>query len=203
MCSTVVCLMLLSVLIAILSLAVDGGNTSSVSNKIPPNRDGNSVVVTNVVQDSNCNEAIKSLEATMEKKFEQLMAAINRTSSHGNSAGDVFSVLFFYFCFCSFKHHFNVFCCISSCVGQSFASCRDIYVNHKWVISLTIIRLMVDKEEVKDFFCHIRSVLFKAKLATISFEKHSYYWVNTIVNTTSGSLFGIFEVKRNHLIVVS
>ncbi len=85
---------LLSVLIAILSPTVDGGNTSSVSNKIPPNRDGKSVVITNVVQDSNCNEAIKSLEAAMEKKFEQLMAAINR-SSHGNSAGNVFPVLFY------------------------------------------------------------------------------------------------------------
>ncbi|XP_078349799.1 putative skeletal organic matrix protein 5 isoform X2 [Oculina patagonica] len=95
--------LLLSVLIAIGSVAVNGGNTSSVSNKTPVKLDDRTIIC-NVVQDSHSNEAIKSLEATLvktlEKKFEQLMAAINKPS-HGNTS------------------------------GQSFASCKDIYDNHK------------------------------------------------------------------------
>ncbi|KAJ7370650.1 hypothetical protein OS493_030763 [Desmophyllum pertusum] len=96
-----VCLFLLSSMIAILSIAVDGGNTSSVSNK-PPAKLDDRTIICNVVQESHSKEAIKSLEATLvatlEKKFEQLMAAMNRTT-HGN--------------------------------GRSFASCKEIYENHK------------------------------------------------------------------------
>ena len=88
-----VCLLLLFVLIAIVSIAVDGGNTSSASNKTPTNLDDKTIIC-NVVQDSHSNEAIKSLEATMEKKFQQLMAAINKTS-HGTSAGKVSLTLFY------------------------------------------------------------------------------------------------------------
>ena len=66
--STVVCLLLLFVLIAI---GVDGGKTSSASNTVPPKWKDRPVVICNAVQDSHCNEAIKSLEAnlvaTMEK----------------------------------------------------------------------------------------------------------------------------------------
>ncbi|KAJ7315650.1 hypothetical protein OS493_038463 [Desmophyllum pertusum] len=89
-------------MIAILSIAVDGGNTSSVSNKTPVKLDDRTIIC-NVVQESHSNEAIKSIQATLvtlEKKFEQLMAAMNKTT-HGNPA------------------------------GQSFASCKEIYENHK------------------------------------------------------------------------
>ena len=81
--STVVLLLLLSVLIAIGNTAVNG-NTSSVSNKTRVKLDDRTIIC-NVVQDSHSNEAIKSLEATLvatlEKKFEQLMAAMNKTSA--------------------------------------------------------------------------------------------------------------------------
>ena len=92
--STMVCLFLLSSMIAILSIAVDGGNTSSVSNKTPVKLDDRTIIC-NVVQESHSKEAIKSLEATLvatlEKKFEQLMAAMNRTT-HGN--GKISKMLF-------------------------------------------------------------------------------------------------------------
>ena len=92
--SSVVCLLLLSVLIAIVSITVEGGDTS-VSKKIPIKLEDRTIIC-NAVQDSHCSEAIKSLEAnlvaTMEKKFKQLMAAMNKTS-HGNSAGKVSFVL--------------------------------------------------------------------------------------------------------------
>ncbi|KAL9953447.1 hypothetical protein ACROYT_G040868 [Oculina patagonica] len=104
--STVACLLLLSVLIAIGTITVNGGNTSSSSNKIPAKLDDRTIIC-NVVQDSHSNEVIKSLEASLnarlekiEKKFEQLMASMNKPS-HGNSA------------------------------GQSFGSCKDIYDNNK------------------------------------------------------------------------
>ena len=82
-------------MIAILSIAVDGGNTSSVSNKTPVKLDDRTIIC-NVVQESHSNEAIKSIQATLvtlEEKFEQLMAAMNRTS-HGNPAGKVSHMLF-------------------------------------------------------------------------------------------------------------
>ena len=98
--SSVVCVFLLSVLIAIVSAAVDGANTS-VSQKLPTKLEGRTIIC-NAVQDSHCKEAIKSLEATlvatMEKKFEQLLAEMNKTS-HENSAGKV-SLMLFYLFFC-------------------------------------------------------------------------------------------------------
>ncbi|KAL9953454.1 hypothetical protein ACROYT_G040876 [Oculina patagonica] len=90
--STVVCLLLLTILIAIVSIALDGGNASSVSNKISSQLDDRAIIC-NVVQHSHSNEAIKSLEAALlaalEKKFEQLIAAMNKTfpgSSNGNES---------------------------------------------------------------------------------------------------------------------
>ena len=79
-------LLLLSVLVAIASIAVNGGNTSTVSKKIPAEVDDRTVIC-NVVQGLPSQEAIKSLEATLvatlEKKFEQLTAALNKTAFHG------------------------------------------------------------------------------------------------------------------------
>ena len=79
-------LLLLSVLVAIVNIAVNGENTSTVSKRIPTKLDDRTVIC-NVVQDSHSEEAIKSLEATLvatlEKKFDQLTAALNKTAFHG------------------------------------------------------------------------------------------------------------------------
>ena len=63
--STVISLRLLIVLIAIVSIAVHGARVSSVSNTSTTKPDDRSIVVCNAVQDSHCNEAMKSLEATL------------------------------------------------------------------------------------------------------------------------------------------
>ena len=83
---TVLWLLLLSILVATVSIAVNGKNTSTVSKKIPAKLDDRTIIC-NVVQGSPSQEAIKSLEATLvatlEKKFEQLTAALNKTAFHG------------------------------------------------------------------------------------------------------------------------
>ena len=75
-------LYLFTLLVVTVSIAVDGGNASSVSHKTPYR--GQALVICNTVQDSHCHEAIKSLEASLlaalEKKFEQLTEALNKTS---------------------------------------------------------------------------------------------------------------------------
>jgi len=85
-------------------MAVDGGNTSTVSKEIPAKLDDKTIIC-NVVQDSPSQEAIKSLEAnlvaTLEEKFEQLMETITNKTSRGKSA------------------------------GHSFAFCKQFYKNHK------------------------------------------------------------------------
>ena len=86
---TVVCFFLLSFAIAIFTITVDGDNTSSVSKKIPAKLDDKTII---------CNEAIKSLEktlvATLEKKFEQLLATVNKTTQC-NPSGKVFVFVYF------------------------------------------------------------------------------------------------------------
>ena len=83
--STMLWLLLLSVSVADVSIAVNGESTSTVSKRIPAKLDDRTVIC-NVVQDSHSGEAIKSLEATLvatlEKKFEQLTAALNQTAFH-------------------------------------------------------------------------------------------------------------------------
>ncbi|KAL9953788.1 hypothetical protein ACROYT_G041253 [Oculina patagonica] len=70
--------------IVVLTVAVDGNNTSPGSTPSPVKKGDNTVIV-NVNQDSReIKEAIKSLETTLERKFQQLMRAINGTS-HGSS----------------------------------------------------------------------------------------------------------------------
>ena len=86
--STMVCLFLFSFAFAILTIVVDGGNASSGS----PNKVGIQTedrrVICNIVEDSHSNEAIKSLEKTLEKKFELLIAAVNKTTQ-GNNTGEL------------------------------------------------------------------------------------------------------------------
>ena len=69
--------------------------------------------------------AIKSLEATLEKKFEQLIAAVNKTTK-GNNTGELKSPL-------RRTVYTNVFLCFSfdfQFIAGHFASCKDIYDNH-------------------------------------------------------------------------
>jgi len=67
-----------------ISLTFDGGIASGLSNTTPYSQSDRPLVICNTVQDSHCQEAMKSLEAnllaTLEKKFEQLTAALNQTS---------------------------------------------------------------------------------------------------------------------------
>lgn len=85
--SIVVWLLLLSVFVAVVSIAVNG--------------------------DSNCNGAIKSLEATLVatlvKKFEQLKAEIKGSCCHGDTAGNSFLVLFSFLVFGITSTYFVVF----------------------------------------------------------------------------------------------
>lgn len=80
MCSVAV--VLFTLLVA--TVAVDGGNSTIVSNRTPYRRDDRPLVICNTVLDSHCHEAIKSLEAgllaALEEKFEQLTAALNKSS---------------------------------------------------------------------------------------------------------------------------
>lgn len=78
--------LLLSALVAAVSITANGENTSTASKKILAKLDDRTVIC-NVVQVSHSQEAIKSLEATLvatlEKKFDQLTAALNKTAFHG------------------------------------------------------------------------------------------------------------------------
>lgn len=72
----VVRLVLLTILSAIVSMAVDGGNTSTVSKKIPAKLDDKTIIC-NVVQDSPSQEAIKSLEANLVATLAKKVRAAN------------------------------------------------------------------------------------------------------------------------------
>lgn len=85
-----------------------------------------------VDSDSNRNEAIQSLEATLvaalEKKFEELKAEIKENCCQGNTTGSSF--LEFFLCFFFFLL-LNACCCTFSLMGQSYSSCKEIFKPHK------------------------------------------------------------------------
>jgi len=78
--------MWLSCVTAIVSLAVGSSNVSTGSNKIPaPAITSGNTIVINANQDSHSVEkAIKSLETTLEKNFQQLIRVVNATNFGGN-----------------------------------------------------------------------------------------------------------------------
>ena len=78
----------LSCVIAIVSVAVDDSNASTGSKTTPaPTKKGDNIIV-NVNQDSrNIEKTIQSLEATLEKNFQQLIRVVNATS--GGNRPDV------------------------------------------------------------------------------------------------------------------
>ena len=128
----VVCLLVLSIFLAIVSMAVDG-NTSTVSKNIPTKLDDKTIIC-NVVQDSPSKEAIKSLEAnlvaTLEKKFDQLMETITNKTFQGKSEGKA-SFMVFYYWLVNFVFNPFFFFLLFSCAGRSFSSCKQVYKNHK------------------------------------------------------------------------
>ena len=78
----VACSFLLSFILSIFTITVRGDNASTIS-KPTPFKLNDKAIVCNVVN-SSPDEAIKSLERTLvetlEKKFEQLIAAVNKTA---------------------------------------------------------------------------------------------------------------------------
>ncbi|XP_078349841.1 putative skeletal organic matrix protein 5 isoform X1 [Oculina patagonica] len=102
---------------------------------------------------------------------------------------------------CSFKHHFNVYCCISSCVGQSFASCRDIYMNHKSQGNKAYL-LQMDSGKVS-VYCHMTSsgleacggggwtLVMKINGAKPTFHYDSKLWSNKIDFNLPGGKTGL------------
>lgn len=79
----------LSCVIAIVSVAVDDSNALTGSKTTPaPAKKGDNTIIVNVNQDPrNMEESIKSLEATLEKNFRQLIRVVNATS--GGNRPDV------------------------------------------------------------------------------------------------------------------
>lgn len=83
---TVLWLSLLSAFVAALNIAANGENASTVSKMTSAKLDDRTIIC-NMVQNPYYQEAIKSLQATLvatlEKKFEELTAALNKTTFHG------------------------------------------------------------------------------------------------------------------------
>ncbi|KAL9953794.1 hypothetical protein ACROYT_G041260 [Oculina patagonica] len=128
----------LSCVIAIVT--ADGNNTAPVSTPAPSkksekaiivNANGNSgyIEIANVKDSNNTEKAIKSLEATLEKNFQKLIRVVNGTSRGKPNVES----------------------------GSSFASCKDIYVSHKYVVSSQGNRaylLQINAAKVP-VFCHM------------------------------------------------
>lgn len=123
---TVLWLSLLSAFVAALSIAANGENASTVSKMTSAKLDGRTIIC-NMVQNSHCQEAIKSLQATLvtmlEKKFEELTAALNKTAFHGTVRYFLQIAVFFM--------TFSLFWGSFPWTGQTFTSCKEIYANHK------------------------------------------------------------------------
>ncbi len=68
--------------IAIVTVAVDGNNSSPGSMTTPvPAKNSDNTIIVNVDQDShNTEKVIKSLEATLQKNFQKLIRVLNDTS---------------------------------------------------------------------------------------------------------------------------
>ncbi|XP_078379308.1 putative skeletal organic matrix protein 5 [Oculina patagonica] len=115
MCSTLNAgfILRLFCVIAILTIAVDGNNTGSPGSTPQDSRE--------------IKEAIKSLETTLEKKFQKLIHVVNATSRGKPNAAS----------------------------GSPFASCKDIYLNHKSQGNRAYL-LQMDSGKVP-VFCHMTS----------------------------------------------
>ncbi|XP_078352482.1 putative skeletal organic matrix protein 5 [Oculina patagonica] len=160
----------LSCVIAI--VAADGNNTAPVSTPLPAKKSDNSIIV-NVNQNTgNAEKAIKSLAEILEKKFQQLIRVVNATTRGKPS--------------------------IES--GSSFASCKDIYVNHKSQGNRAYF-LQMDSGKVP-VFCHMTShglgacggggwtLAMKTDGAKSTFHYHSKLWSNKFDFNLPGGKIG-------------
>ncbi|XP_078351886.1 putative skeletal organic matrix protein 5 [Oculina patagonica] len=106
--------LILQLFCVIAIVTADGNNTAPMSTPAPSkksekaiivNANGNSgsIEIANVKDSHNTEKAIKSLEATLEKNFQKLIRVVNATSRGKPNVES----------------------------GSSFASCKDIYANHK------------------------------------------------------------------------
>ncbi|XP_078351114.1 putative skeletal organic matrix protein 5 [Oculina patagonica] len=150
--------------IAILTVAADGNNTSPGLKTTPaPAKKSDNTIIVNVDHDShNTEKAIKSLEATLEKNFQELLRVVNATSRGNPNAPS----------------------------GSSFASCKDIYVNHKSQGNRAYF-LQMDYGKVP-VFCHMTShglgacggggwtLVMKIDGAKATFRYDSQLWSNKI-----------------------
>ncbi|KAL9953793.1 hypothetical protein ACROYT_G041259 [Oculina patagonica] len=148
--------------IAILTVAVDGNNTSPGLKTTPaPAKKSDNTIIVNVDHDShNTEKAIKSLEATLEKNFQELIRVVNATSRGKPKVES----------------------------GSSFASCKDIYVNHKSQGNRAYF-LQMDSGKVP-VFCHMTShglgacggggwtLVMKIDGAKATFRYDSQLWSN-------------------------
>ena len=94
---------------AIVCAAVDDSNASNGSKTTPaPSKKRDGPVIVNVYQDSrNVEKAIKSLETTLEKNFQQLIQVVNATfgGNHPDGSGKI--CLINNVVYCGFFFFFN------------------------------------------------------------------------------------------------
>ncbi|KAL9953796.1 hypothetical protein ACROYT_G041262 [Oculina patagonica] len=159
----------LSCVIAVVS--ADGNNTAPVSTPPPSkksekaiivNANGNSgsIEIANVKDSPNTEKAMKSLEATLEKNFQKLIRVVNGTSRGKPNVES----------------------------GSSFASCKDIYVNHNSQGNRAYF-LQMDSGKVP-VYCHMTSLgacggggwtlVMKIDGAKATFRYDSQLWSNKI-----------------------
>ena len=115
-------------MITILTAAVYANSTSPGSTSVPAKKGDKNIIVNVNLDSHNTEKAIKSLEATLEKYFQQLVHVVNASSGVGSGIKLclLFDFILLYFLPLGTEIH-----CILSCTGSSFASCKDIYLNGK------------------------------------------------------------------------
>ncbi|KAL9953706.1 hypothetical protein ACROYT_G041161 [Oculina patagonica] len=171
----------LSCVIAIVT--ADGNDTAPVSTPAPSkksekaiivNANGNSgsIEIANVKDSHNTEKAIKSLEATLEKNFEKLIRVVNGTSRGKPNVES----------------------------GSSFASCKDIYANHKSQGNKAYL-LQINSRKVP-VFCHMTihglgacggggwTLVMKIDGAKATFRYDSQLWSNKIDFNLPGGMTG-------------
>ncbi|KAL9953763.1 hypothetical protein ACROYT_G041226 [Oculina patagonica] len=164
-------------------VTADGNNTAPVLTPAPSkksekaiivNANGNSgsIEIANVKDSHNTEKAIKSLEATLEKNFQKLIRVVNGTSRGKPNVQS----------------------------GSSFASCKDIYANHKSQGNRAYL-LQINAGKVP-VFCHMTihglgacggggwTLVMKIDGAKATFRYDSQLWSNKIDFNLAGGKTG-------------
>ncbi|KAL9953771.1 hypothetical protein ACROYT_G041234 [Oculina patagonica] len=171
----------LSCVIAIVT--ADGNNTAPVSTPAPAKKSDKTIIVnvnensgnteiTNMKDSDKTEKAIKSLEATLEKNFQKLVRLVNGTSRGKPNVES----------------------------GSSFASCKDIYANHKSQGNRAYL-LQINAGKVS-VFCHMTihglgacggggwTLVMKIDGAKATFRYDSQLWSNKIDFNLAGGKTG-------------